>query len=466
MYYNYWHLNKAPFDNVPDPSMYVDCHPSMENAIAETLFAIEEGDECLAVIVGDVGLGKTLSIRMIIDALDQDRYRIALITNPGISFVQVLQEILGQLTGRQCSEKRKVNLLESFNTILFSTLAENRKVLIIIDEANAIAPANLESLRLLTNMQEDNRNLFTMVLAGQMEFARRLEHPKRANLFQRVGAYNRIERLESLELVQKFVETRLQLAGGTRRIFTDDAYEQILAHSHQGIPRLINKIAKLCLKAGETNGFDQINGDVVAQIASRFGTLPAPAAPKRKSRIRQTAELAGEGEVGTSDAHMPIPSGAEMNMPPMDEVRAASPLFSALPAPAEEGDNGCIPADMVHTGIDAEPDERFCTRQQVGEAPLQLEYFSARIADRDEPAARDVVEEMQVGELKIKIDFPEQLITQTLSSSPEHRFRLAGMVAAETLKKYPQLTKTYFDDPVPIWQEIRDFVMDRFNHAA
>ena len=70
MYYEYWGLKKPAFDNVPDPSMYVDCHASMENAIAETLFAIEEGDECIAVVVGDVGLGKTMSIRMIIDSLN------------------------------------------------------------------------------------------------------------------------------------------------------------------------------------------------------------------------------------------------------------------------------------------------------------------------------------------------------------------------------------------------------------
>ena len=69
MYYEYWDLKKPPFDNVPDPTMYADCHASIENAIAETLFAIEEGNECVAVIVGDVGLGKTLSLRIIIDSL-------------------------------------------------------------------------------------------------------------------------------------------------------------------------------------------------------------------------------------------------------------------------------------------------------------------------------------------------------------------------------------------------------------
>ena len=169
MYYEYWGLKKPPFDNVPDPSMYVDCHPSMENALAEALFAIEEGNECLAVIIGDVGLGKTLSLRMIIDNLDQEKYAedFALVTNPSISFTQLIQEMIGQLTAKQVLEKRKAVLLELFNKVIFETMDEGKKVVLLIDEANAMASASLENLRLLTNMQDDQRNLFTMVLAGR-----------------------------------------------------------------------------------------------------------------------------------------------------------------------------------------------------------------------------------------------------------------------------------------------------------
>ncbi len=280
-YYEYWGLFRPPFDNVPDPTMYVDCHASMENAVAETLFAIEEGDECISVIVGDVGLGKTLTIRLIIDLLEQEKYKIALITNPGITFIQVLQEIIGQLQGKQCEEKRKVNLLETFNKLLFSTLEEGKKILIFIDECNAITSENLENLRLLTNMQGDGRNLFTMVLAGQIEFAKRLEHPSRANLFQRVGTYCKITRFESVSVVKKYVESRLKLSGATKQIFTDDAFDKIWENSDGGVPRLINKLCKLCLKAGETNGFSSIAGEVVDQIGSRFNKMTRPNVQRR-----------------------------------------------------------------------------------------------------------------------------------------------------------------------------------------
>jgi len=143
-------------------------------------FAIEEGNECLAVVVGDVGLGKTLTLRMIIDSLDPEKYKIALVTNPSISFTQLMQEMIGQLTGAQCLEKRKAQLLEIFNKTIFETSDTGKKVVLLIDEANAMPPASLENLRLLTNMQDDSRNLFTIVLAGQVELARKLEHPKKA----------------------------------------------------------------------------------------------------------------------------------------------------------------------------------------------------------------------------------------------------------------------------------------------
>ena len=297
MYYEYWGLQKAPFDNVPDPSMYVESHASVETAVAETLFAIEEGGECIAVIVGEIGAGKTLSLRLILDALDRDRYRIALITNPATTFVQLLRDIVGQITGTVCSAGRKADLLEIFNKLLFETADQGKKVLIFIDEANALTPATLESLRLLTNMQEDDRNLFTLVLAGQMELAKRLEHPRRANLFQRIGAYNRIEKIESPAVLRDYVQTRLRLAGGGEMFFTDSALLALWEHSEHGVPRLVNKICKLCMKAGETNGFHVIDEEVVDQIGGRFQRLTGPAARPQGQRRKIAARSAGPGPV-------------------------------------------------------------------------------------------------------------------------------------------------------------------------
>ena len=326
MYCDYWNLTKPPFDNVPDSSMYVDCHESMENVISETIYAIKEGNECFVVIFGDVGLGKTLSLRVIIDSLEPEKYKVALITNPSLSFIQLLREIIGQITGKQCEEKKKVDLLEIFNRLLFETADQGKKIVIIIDESNVLTSANLDDLRLLTNMQDDDRNLFTLLLAGQIELAQKLEHPKMANLFQRIGTYGHIEKLPSEEALKTYVETRLQLAGSQRKIFLDDAIPVIWEFSEHGTPRLTNKICKLCLKAGETNEFQMISGEVVAQIADRFQKISKTTLPKSKIQSRPEIELP-EKVISEPETELPkkkprtsFPRKAtpEVEIPPID----------------------------------------------------------------------------------------------------------------------------------------------------
>ncbi len=662
-YYEYWGLFRPPFDNVPDPTMYVDCHASMENAVAETLFAIEEGDECISVIVGDVGLGKTLTIRLVIDLLEQEKYKIALITNPGITFIQVLQEIIGQLKGKQCEEKRKVNLLETFNKLLFSTLEEGKKILIFIDECNAISPENLENLRLLTNMQGDGRNLFTMVLAGQIEFAKRLEHPSRANLFQRVGTYCKITRFESVNVVKKYVESRLKLSGATKQIFTDDAFNKIWENSDGGVPRLINKLCKLCLKAGETNGFSSIAGEVVDQIGSRFNKMTRPNVQRRlptqipgkalsnaarepsgHNVVRDIASAREEYDNETPQEEYSLPQEdlseermtesigervSETEEPASfiqqesvsieeehqsqidDEVveGTALKLEEGLPADQEDakisepgkvvqeelssfqeenvsvgqgregvgglanqveevssfmqqksvplgetsaehaqpdgegmalGVQGGLPTDRedaklcesgkeeqetisslqesyLSKGRGEEGDAEFGNKMEGVSPFIQQESVPIReqSARRVQPAegigegkslgvqegllagkedtkisgTREGVQErmaalsqkriseepvktmancpdeLEIHGCKIKIDFSEDLLKQSKSSTVEYRFKMAGMLAAEALKKNSQLISSYTVDPVPIWQEIRDYVLNRFNQT-
>jgi type II secretory pathway predicted ATPase ExeA len=473
MYYEYWGLKKPPFDNVPDPTMYVASHNSVENTIAETLFAIEEGNECIAVIVGDVGLGKTMSLRMVIDSLDQHKYKIAFITNPDIPFVQLLREIIGQLTGAQCEEKRKVDLLETFNKLLFQTLDEGRKVLIFIDEANAMSPANLESLRLLTNMQNDNMNLFTIVLAGQTELARRLEHPRRANLFQRIGTYCMIDKIESEELVKNYVETRLMLAGGAGQIFTDDAISALWEYSDYGVPRVINKICKLSLKAGETNGLTRIDGAVTRQIAERFERLTGPSMQKRKPRTRDASCPSQEDIVPTQDGDEDTAAGVERQ-----ETRGAIDLEPKLATPGETSPEEPIMAEPIteEPSVPAETsaphgedlvsnviDIRSTLVRQSGSAQQQ---FSVDRPSAEEPVQKHgVVEETateaMIGTHMIRINIPSQFVEQAQSDPAEHGPRLAGVLAAQTLQDYPQLTNSFGADPVAIWSEIRDVILGK-----
>ena len=465
MYYEYWKLQKPPFDNVPDPSMYVDSHVSLESAIAETLFAIEEGNECLSVIVGDVGLGKTLSLRLIIDSLDQEKYRIALVTNPGISFIQLLREIIGQITGTQCRERKKADLLEAFNKILFETADQGKKVLVFIDEANAISPADLERLRLLTNMQDDRSNLFTIVLAGQMELAKRLENPKRANLFQRIGTFSRIERIPSEDVVQTYIETRLRLAGGTSRIFTDDAAAFLWEYSDHGVPRLINKIAKLCLKAGETNGFERIDGETVRLIGERFRNLTGEGVQKKKKRrieINVSPVEDGEAQPESIQAQAPLSSEAVSQAAAPEEIAADSlePIGPAETVPEESVMNEPV------------PETRARIFSIVPEMPVMIEAPQPSPTEETEAAPQDAAAEEVVAEhsgtesfvvqgIEIQIEIPPETLQNAPYLNHEQKLRSAGFLAAQALRSNPDLTAHPASDPIMVWSEIRNIMLKR-----
>ncbi|MDI6741600.1 MAG: AAA family ATPase [Smithella sp.] len=576
MYSEFWNLTKPPFDNVPDASMYVDCHESMENVIAETIYAIKEGNECLTVIVGEVGLGKTLSLRVIIDSLEPEKYKVALITNPALSFVQLLREIIGQITGKQCEVKNKVDLQEMFNRLLFQTADQGKKIVIVIDEANVLSPTNLDDLRLLTNMQDDERNLFTLLLVGQMEFAKTLEHPKRANLFQRIGTYGHLEKLPSEDAVRNYIEARLRLAGTQRKIFDDDAIPVIWEFSEHGIPRLINKICKLCLKAGETNEFETISGEVAVQIADRFQKLSKTSLPKRQM---QSAAATEPSETGAKEAdagklsktpktampkreapslkvpETPIPPQMEEPAPvrprmmtpeeppvtpapsPIEEpapvrtrplmpeqppirrplhpqmedlkpqieepapvrprmMTPEEPPVTPAPSPIEEP-APVRPRVLSHEDQPARPipvpmEEQIPVRPRTvplakssgNFVPIQQGSPVARTSDNnipeseqeryteevhDEPLSHQQQEDFEdviIGKQNIKLAIPSHIIRQAQMTSPENKNKLAGYWSAQILKGNPNIMHASMSDPVALWFEVKNIILQKFNSTS
>jgi type II secretory pathway predicted ATPase ExeA len=417
---------------------------------------------------------------MIIDSLDPEKYKIALVTNPSISFTQLMQEMIGQLTGAQCLEKRKAQLLEIFNKTIFETSDAGKKVVLLIDEANAMPPASLENLRLLTNMQDDSRNLFTIVLAGQVELGRKLEHPRRQNLYQRIGTYSRIERIQTEELVKAYVEKRIALAGGRRALFSEEAFPFIWEYSGHGVPRLTNKICKLSLKAGETNRFEQVTGELVYQVAQRFQGLSSPVATKRKPRKKADDEPAVREEPGREGAmDQPRPATGSpaawepLAAPPAEPPAVVPEIRIPLSPPSTPAG---VEAKLVALSIPEAPPEPPRLNGHpvelaplVAEAPPDLAEPQTRaIAPADVPPARvetAPAEEVEINAVKIQLPINPDLIAEAQSGSEEFRVKLAGVLAAQTLKRYPELTASPAVDPVNLWSEIRGHVLKKFDYA-
>jgi type II secretory pathway predicted ATPase ExeA len=386
--------------------MYFRLHPTVENAVAEVLFAIEEGNECLAVVVGEVGLGKTMALRVLLNSLNPDKYRIAFVTNPEVTFTQLMREIIGQLLDEPCAIRDKVVLLEEFNKILFDTADSGRKVLIFIDEGNSIKAANLEALRLLTNMQEDARNLFTIVLAGQPKLGRMLEAPERANLFQRIGVYSKLEPFASAEVVRDYVEHRMERAGRSEPIFTEGAYEVIFNHTG-GTPRLINRICKLSLKAGETHQMESIDARLVQQIASRFD---------RKYIAGDGADSRNQQALQQNSVRFPVP---------VSQQREVSDTRMRPRAVAVAGGRG-----------------------NGGAAPLSFEPTPYS------PGVRDPWKFWKIP--------PEVLERASRLPDRESRLRLAGQLAAQELQEHPERFSSIQGDPIQIWDKLRTEILNSF----
>lgn len=440
MYCEYWNLHKAPFDNVPDPSMYADCHASMEHVISETIFAIKEANEAFAVIIGAVGAGKTLSLRMISDTLEPEKYKVVIITNPGISFVELLKEIIGQITGQLCEESRKTVLLETFNRLLFTSNDHGQKIVILIDEASALSPANLENLRLLTNTHDDQRNLFTLVLAGQMDLAQRLEHPKRANLFQRIGTYCRIDKLPSEEAVKTYIATRLHLAGTNHKIFSDDCIPIIWEYSEHGVPRLINKICKLCLKTAETYGFDYISPNTVREVSERFQKLSETAVQKRKPRSRpEDPEVSGiiteENEQGDTlpaevfPDHDALSDKVEAIIPADPETKPEKTIpIPEMIVPEAAGDESSSEVSAVvqtelqdQSAIDAVPDEKLISHIFAPNLAATRSPEEEGISFTPEDPHRETTADESLQDMPLPItpaatqpEFPDQGLTEAI----------------------------------------------------
>jgi general secretion pathway protein A len=418
-YYEYWGLTKPPFDNVPDPQMYFDIHRSVDNAVQETMFAIEEGNECLGVIVGDVGLGKTMTLRVILDSLQQERYQVAFITNPDMTFIQLLREMIGQLTGEECTESRREQILKAFDQVLFKTRAAGKKVLIFIDEANAMKPENLESLRLLTNLQSDDENLLMIIMAGQLELARRLEHPRRANLFQRIGVYCRLHKIESRDLMRDYMEHRLERAGTTQRLFTGAAYDAIWEYSEHGVPRLINRVAKLALAAAQTQGMRLVDDTIVHQIGARFARMSATIPQEHQARMQD-------------------------DMPTVAEP---------APLPAAEAEE--LPEGAAVTAAPSTPDNSL---------PFMADVMGGDEEVSAEPSAGADAQARPNGSVEV-IKLPDQFYARAVGMPTDQRMKFAGQLAAQVLKKYPHLIQQLGtprglnDDPVVAWTALRTIVL-------
>jgi type II secretory pathway predicted ATPase ExeA len=240
MFEHFFGFARRPFGKTPDPSFLYES-PQHAEALARLEYAVEEKD--LALLVGEIGSGKTTLSRALLDRIGDSRPVILLI-NPRLTPTQLLRSIAAGL-GLRPSRFRN-ELVELIHDKLFELYEANREPVLIIDEAHLLpSKSTFDEIRLLTNFQLDDQNLLSVLLIGQPELETRLERPHYAPLRQRIGLRYHLGPL-TLEETIAYIEHRIRIAGGNRNPFSREAMEEIHLVSG-GIPRVINKLANTAL---------------------------------------------------------------------------------------------------------------------------------------------------------------------------------------------------------------------------
>ena len=247
MYQEYWSLKEKPFENTPEPRFFY-CSAKHEEARMRFLYAVEEKKGAF-LLSGEYGSGKTLLSRVVMAKLMQqeDEYKVALVVNPAISSLELLNEIVYQLGEDNPIPDRKVDILRHLSEMFYQTAQDNKHTVIIIDEAQAIEDESVfEELRLLLNFQLNERFLLTIILLGQPELIAKIE--KLPQLEQRLALRYHLTTLNESE-TKSYIEHRCRVAGREELLFSEGACKLTYQYS-QGVPRQINNLCDLSLVIG------------------------------------------------------------------------------------------------------------------------------------------------------------------------------------------------------------------------
>jgi general secretion pathway protein A len=273
MYRQFYGLTRKPFEMSPDPYFY---YPTIghNEALALLTYGVLQ-KKGFVVVSGEVGTGKTLLVRCLLDALNHHKISFAFVYNPVLSVQEFLFHLLNEF-GIATKPKSKVELLSTLNSYLLTRYRRGETTAIVIDEAQLLSWKLLEEIRLLTNLETSDFKLMQIVLVGQPELDQKLDSQGLRQLKQRVAMRCRLKALE-FEEVRGYIQRRLGVAGANAQamtIFPDETIQAIHQFS-RGIPRLINSICENALIAGYSNQVQQITLQIVEEVAGDLCLEPS-----------------------------------------------------------------------------------------------------------------------------------------------------------------------------------------------
>jgi general secretion pathway protein A len=262
--FNFFGLRENPFKINPDPRFLFVTDEA--RATSEELAYAIRTRKGLVLLTGEVGTGKTMLIRRLLDWLAEQKMPTALIFNSHIQPEHLLDFILNDF-GVQCASTLKSEKLLALNRWLLEQYRAGQIPVLIVDEAQGLDTATLEEVRLLLNFETPREKLLQIVLAGQPELEIKLKRHELRQLRQRITIRCRTAPL-TLEQTHGYIRERLRIAGadGRNPIFEPDTIGAIYAYSH-GIPRVINVLCEHSLINACAEGASTVSAGAVEQAA-------------------------------------------------------------------------------------------------------------------------------------------------------------------------------------------------------
>jgi general secretion pathway protein A len=263
IYEQFYGLKENPFGVTPDPRFFFSSK-SHKDAIAYLRYTLGE-KKGFAVVIGEVGVGKTTVVKRFVEALDGG-VDLTVVLNPRLSFKQLLSTIVREF-GFNVKGKNKAELLLDLKDFLVEARKRERSVILIIDEAQNLPVSSLEEIRMLSNMESETTKLLQIAFVGQPELAEMLRLRKLRQLRQRIPGVFTINPLLREDL-EDYVRVRLERAGSNgTEIFCGDAFDEIYRYSG-GIPRLINFVCDRSLLLGFVEEARVVDSSIV-RVASK-----------------------------------------------------------------------------------------------------------------------------------------------------------------------------------------------------
>ena len=246
MYLDFFKFKKNPFHITPDPD-FLFLSPSHQDAYTSIFWGIQQRKGLVAV-TGEVGVGKTTILRSYLEGADPERIRTVYIFHAALSFGKLMKQIVSQL-GIPAVDKGLPDIIDRVFLYLADEYKNDRRVVLIIDEAQNLPVETLERFRMLSNRETSQEKLLQVILVGQPEFENKLNLPELRQLKQQIAISTRIKTLTPDESLA-YIQHRLMIASSFYNpVFTKAALKRIVKEAN-GIPRTINIFVRQCAYYG------------------------------------------------------------------------------------------------------------------------------------------------------------------------------------------------------------------------